>query len=80
MVGSRTLSRKDLCKSVKSVGIILCPTDFTDSHRFLAWILGHADSADDADFFRPIRSWADNPVEGILFFSLLCFNGVSPWP
>ena len=24
---------KDLCESVKSVGIILCPTDFTDSHR-----------------------------------------------
>ena len=30
--------------------------------------------------FRPVRSWADNPVEGILFFRFLCFNGVSPWP
>ena len=29
--------------------IILCPTDFTDSHRFLVWILSHADSADSAD-------------------------------
>ena len=57
--GPRTLSRKDLCKSVnwksaaegkaKSVGIVPCPTDFTDLHRFLAWILGHADHADDAD-------------------------------
>ena len=25
---------KNLCESVKSVGVVLCPTDFTDSHRF----------------------------------------------
>ena len=24
----------NLCESVKSVGVFLCPTDFTDLHRF----------------------------------------------
>ena len=28
------LQGKYLCKSVKSVGFVLCPTDFTDLHRY----------------------------------------------
>ena len=28
------LQGKYLCKSVKSVGLVLCPTDFTDLHRY----------------------------------------------
>ena len=29
----------------------ICPTDFTDLHRFFVGGFGHADFADDADFF-----------------------------
>ena len=29
----------------------ICPTDFTDIHRFIVGGFGHADFADDADFF-----------------------------
>ena len=29
----------------------ICPTDFTDVHRFFVGGFGHADFADDADFF-----------------------------
>ena len=29
----------------------ICPTDFTDIHRFFVGGFGHADFADDADFF-----------------------------
>ena len=29
----------NLCKSVESVGVFLCPTDFTDLHRFfMPWV------------------------------------------
>ena len=29
----------NLCESVESVGVFLCPTDFTDLHRFfMPWV------------------------------------------
>ena len=32
----------------------ICPTDFTDLHRFFVGGFGHADFADDADFFHRV--------------------------
>ena len=32
----------------------ICPTDFTDIHRFIVGGFGHADFADDADFFHRV--------------------------
>ena len=45
-----------------TLSFFLCPTDFTDLHRYSTCLVfdeGHADIADDADIFLPLGVSAD---------------------